>query len=310
MQHIPTSTWAKEAPSIGSTRRHPATTGKKRPRRRGAAAPTGDTATAALGGSRERIDHKQSNADSLTGVGSPSRNNIQPTRNQEEGPPSRTAPTAAAVAGTKTGRKKGRSQEVASRVQPISWEPVVEVTNAGATKVHQKPQRYQLQHPKPGQVRKNSRLGKAAATAGATPSLGHSTGAISSLRTQIMMAMVSEASRLAPPIDVEMRQIPKSSEQYLRRGSRRTRNPSAHYDDNSVPYLEPTRHTPELRYLRVLKKATTWALAPPFSVQMQAKVSLQVPSPTQRTRTPPLRAVYFGEGRKLISTKGYASALK
>ena len=68
------------------------------------------------------------------------------------------------------------------------------------------------------------------------------------------MAMVSEASRLAPPIDVEMRQIPKSSEQYLRRGSRRTRNPSAHYDDNSVPYLEPTRHTPELRYLRVLKK--------------------------------------------------------
>ena len=43
---------------------------------------------------------------------------------------------------------------------------------------------------------------------------------------------------------------------------------------------------------------------------MQAKVSLQVPSPTQRTRTPPLRAVYFGEGRKLISTKGYASALE
>ena len=61
----------------------------------------------------------------------------------------------------------------------------MEVTNAGATKVHQKPQRYQLQHPKPGQVRKNSRLGKAAATAGATPSLGHSTGAINSLRTQL-----------------------------------------------------------------------------------------------------------------------------
>ena len=69
-----------------------------------------------------------------------------------------------------------------------------------------------------------------------------------------MMAMVSEAVRLAPPKGVEMRQIPKSSEQYLSRGSRRTRNPSAHYDDNSVPYLEPTRHTPELRYLRVLKK--------------------------------------------------------
>jgi hypothetical protein len=61
---------------------------------------------------------------------------------------------------------------------------------------------------------------------------------------QIMMAMVSEAVRLAPPKNVDMCQIPKSSEQYLRHGSRRTRNLSAHYDDNSVPYLEPTRHTP------------------------------------------------------------------
>jgi hypothetical protein len=37
---------------------------------------------------------------------------------------------------------------------------------------------------------------------------------------------------------------------------------------------------------------------------------LQVPSPTQRRKTPPLRAVYFGEGRKLISTKGYAYTLE
>ena len=157
----------------------------------------------------------------------------------------------------------------------------MDVTNAGATRVQQKPQRYQLHHPKPGQLRKNSRRGKAAASAGATPSLDHSTGAMNSRRTQIMVAMVSEAVRLAPPKDVEMRQIPKSSEQYLRRGSRRTRNPTAHYDDNSVPYMEPTRHTPELRYLRVLKKVTTWALAPPYSVQMQAKVSLQVQLQTQ-----------------------------
>ena len=96
-----------------------------------------------------------------------------------------------------------------------------------------------------------------------------------------------------------MRQIPKSSEQYLRRGSRRTRN----------PWNLPGTHQ-SFDISGCSKKATTWALAPPYSVQMQAKVSLQVPSPSQRTRTPPLRAVYFGEGRKLISTKGYASALK
>ena len=58
------------------------------------------------------------------------------------------------------------------------------------------------------------------------------------------------------------------------------------------------------------KKAITWALAPTYSVQMQAKVSMQVSLPTQCTKTPPLRAVYFGEGRILISTKGYASALE
>jgi hypothetical protein len=69
-----------------------------------------------LVGSRERIEHKQPTADSLTGVGSPSRNNILPTRNQEEGPPSRIVPSAATVAGTKTGRKKVRSQEVANQL--------------------------------------------------------------------------------------------------------------------------------------------------------------------------------------------------
>ena len=145
---------------------------------------------------------------------------------------------------------------------------------------------------------KNSRLGKAAASAGATPSLGHSTGAINILRTQIMMAMVSEAARLAPPIDVEMRQIPKSSEQYLHRGSRRTRNPSAHYDDNFVPYLGPTRHSPELRYLRVLKKGNNLGIGASLlgSNAGEGLFALQVPSPNQRTRTPPLRAVYYGEG--------------
>jgi len=41
------------------------------------------------------------------------------TRNQVEGLPIRTAPSAAAVAGTKTGRKKPRTQEQSTLVQPI-----------------------------------------------------------------------------------------------------------------------------------------------------------------------------------------------
>jgi hypothetical protein len=162
----------------------------------------------------------------------------------------------------------------------------------------------------PGKVRKNSRLGKAAASAGATPSLGHSTGVVNSLRTQIMMAMVSEAVRLAPPKGVEMRQIPKSSEQYLHGGV----VVRGIYQRTMMITPSHTWNLPGTHQSFVIsgysKRATTWALAPPYSVQMQAKVYLQVPSPTQRTKTPPLRAVYFGEGRKLISTKGYASALE
>ena len=46
-----------------------------------------------------------------------------PTRNQVEGPPIRTAPSAAAVAGTKTGRKQPRTQEQSTPVQPIDLNP-------------------------------------------------------------------------------------------------------------------------------------------------------------------------------------------
>jgi len=118
------------------------------------------------------------------------------TRNQVEGLPIRTAPSAAAVAGTKTGRKKPRTQEQSTLVQPINLDPSRIPPKAGNVRIKQRAKPHQLQPSKPGHVKKNSKLGKAAASAGATPSLGHSLG--TALRSQIMLAMVSEAVRVAP----------------------------------------------------------------------------------------------------------------
>ena len=182
------------------------------------------------------------------------------TRNQVEGLPIRTAPSAAAVAGTKTGRKKPRTQEQSTLVQPINLDPSRIPPKAGNVRIKQRAKPHQLQPSKPGHVKKNSKLGKAAASAGATPSLGHSLG--TALRSQIMLAMVSEAVRVAPPPGTEMRSIPKSSVQYLPRSTRSTRNASPFYNDDSVPYLEATNKTPDLTYLRKLKKGNTLGIGP------------------------------------------------
>ena len=185
-----------------------------------------------------------------------------PTRNQVEGPPIRTAPSAAAVAGTKTGRKQPRTQEQSTPVQPIDLNPLRISPKAGNVRIKQKVKPHQLQPSIPGHVKKNSKLGKAAASAGATPSLGHSLGPATALRSQIMLAMVSEAVRVAPPPGTEMRSIPKSSVRYLHRSTRSTRNVSPLYDDDLVPYLEATNKTPDLTYLRKLKKGNTLGIGP------------------------------------------------
>ena len=77
-----------------------------------------------------------------------------------------------------------------------------------------------------------------------------------------MLAMVSEAVRVAPPPGTEMRSIPKSSVQYLHRSTRSTRNVSPLYDDDLVPYLEATNKTPDLTYLRKLKKGNNLGIGP------------------------------------------------
>jgi hypothetical protein len=128
-----------------------------------------------------------------------------------EGLPTRTAPSAAAVAGTKTGRKKPRTQEQSTPGQPIDLNPFKIPLKAGNVRIKQKAKPHQLQPSIPWRVKKNSKLGKAAASAGETPSLGHSLGRATALRSQIMLAMVSEADRVAPPPGTEMRSIPKSS---------------------------------------------------------------------------------------------------